>query len=160
SQERFSGGFPPLTKLVETMTTQERHQKVRAARQRLHAQRMRAGALRGRVVVISLITFVILWGVVFVQMATGNDPVLAAKSASAKRHRGHAGGGAAAAGGAAEEPALEEPALEGVETSEPEVLGPEAVPVEEEFAELEPEPVEEEFAPVEEELVPLTTSQS
>ena len=44
---------------------------------RLAAQRRRAGLLRGRVVVISLICFALLWAIVFAQMATGNDPVLA-----------------------------------------------------------------------------------
>ena len=64
---------------------------------RLAAQRRRAGLLRGRVVAISLICFALLWGVVFVQMATGNDPVLSAKeettsgrtSASVERTRPH-----------------------------------------------------------------------
>src|ERR1700710_951121 len=51
----------------------------RQAWMRLAAQRRRAGQLRGRVVAISLICFVVLWGVVFAQMATGNDPVLAGK---------------------------------------------------------------------------------
>ena len=51
----------------------------RQAWMRLAAQRHRAGQLRGRVVAISLICFVLLWGVVFAQMATGNDPVLAGK---------------------------------------------------------------------------------
>src|SRR5690348_6060312 len=46
---------------------------------RLAAQRQRAGRLRGRVVAISLICFVVLWGIVFAQMATGNDPVLSGK---------------------------------------------------------------------------------
>lgn len=54
----------------------------RQAWRRLAAQRQRAGVLRGRVVVISLICFAVLWGVVFAQMATGNDPVLAAKEAT------------------------------------------------------------------------------
>jgi non-ribosomal peptide synthetase component E (peptide arylation enzyme) len=51
----------------------------RQAWMRLAAQQRRAGQLRGRVVVVSLICFVLLWGVVFAQMATGNDPVLAGK---------------------------------------------------------------------------------
>ncbi len=65
----------------------------RQAWMRLAAQRRRAGLLRGRVVAISLICFALLWGIVFAQMATGNDPVLAGKektpsakaTASAKR---------------------------------------------------------------------------
>src|SRR6201994_4896947 len=51
----------------------------RQAWMRLAAQRRRAGQLRGRVVAISLICFALLWGIVFAQMATGNDPVLAGK---------------------------------------------------------------------------------
>jgi hypothetical protein len=58
----------------------------RQAWTRLAAQRRRAGLLRGRVVAISLVCFALLWGIVFVQMATGNDPVLSAKeSASSGR---------------------------------------------------------------------------
>jgi non-ribosomal peptide synthetase component E (peptide arylation enzyme) len=49
----------------------------RQAWMRLAAQRRRAGLLRGRVVVASLICFAVLWAIVFAQMTTGNDPVLA-----------------------------------------------------------------------------------
>jgi cytoskeletal protein RodZ len=58
----------------------ERQEKKREAWRRLRAQRRRAGVLRGRVIAISLLCFGLLWAVVFVQMATGNDPVLSAKS--------------------------------------------------------------------------------
>jgi len=51
----------------------------RKAWARLAAQRRRAGLLRGRVVAVSLVCFALLWGVIFAQMATGNDPILAAK---------------------------------------------------------------------------------
>src|SRR5882757_8415878 len=74
----------------------ERHEKKRDAWRRLLAQRQRAGMLRGRVIAISLLCFGLLWAVVFVQMATGNDPVLSAKSganatatATAKRTERH-----------------------------------------------------------------------
>jgi len=70
----------------------EKRELKRQAWRRLVAQRRRAGLLRGRVVAISLVCFALLWGVVFAQMATGNDPVLAGKEvvkarpvASAKR---------------------------------------------------------------------------
>lgn len=62
------------------MDSIEKHQRLQDARRRLRAQRQRAGQLRGRVVAISLIGFVLLWGVVFAQMATGNDPVLGDRS--------------------------------------------------------------------------------
>jgi cytoskeletal protein RodZ len=60
----------------------EKRELKRRAWMRLAAQRHRAGLLRGRVVVLSLICFAVLWGIVFVQMATGNDPVLSAKEAA------------------------------------------------------------------------------
>ncbi|HSS31833.1 MAG TPA: hypothetical protein VLL27_00960 [Solirubrobacterales bacterium] len=74
------------------MDSFEKHERMQDARRRLRAQRQRAGQLRGRVVAISLIGFVLLWGVVFAQMATGNDPVLGDRSAivatspAAKKH--------------------------------------------------------------------------
>jgi non-ribosomal peptide synthetase component E (peptide arylation enzyme) len=61
----------------------EKRELRRKAWMRLAAQRRRAGILRGRVVVMSLICFAILWGVVFAQMATGNDPVLSGKKKAA-----------------------------------------------------------------------------
>jgi GT2 family glycosyltransferase len=65
----------------------EKQERKREAFRRLRAQRHRAGELRGRVVTISLIGFVLLWGVVFAQMATGNDPVLSAKWLKSKRRK-------------------------------------------------------------------------
>jgi hypothetical protein len=140
----------------------EKHERKRAAQQRLRAQRMRAGMLRGRVVVISLVAFVLLWGVVFAQMATGNDPVLSSASRLAAAKRASARESSAslpAEGGAgtnAESGSTGEGASEAIETIDPEELETEL---------SEPEPLEEEFfeeeaAPVEEELAPLTTSQS
>src|SRR5882757_1777500 len=135
----------------------------RQAWMRLAAQRRRTGLLRGRVVVVSLICFAVLWGIVFAQMATGNDPVLAGKEkatttrtvASAKQE---------------------------VETTDPRELEPgrrtDTAPAEgeEESVEVEPETEEEEIAAapeveeepeiaeeaelVEEESEPLVTSQS
>jgi hypothetical protein len=61
----------------------EKRELKRQAWMRLAAQKRRAGLLRGRVVALSLICFALLWGVVFVQMATGNDPVLSAKEKTA-----------------------------------------------------------------------------
>jgi non-ribosomal peptide synthetase component E (peptide arylation enzyme) len=58
----------------------EKRELKRRARARLAARKRRAGLLRGRVVIASLICFVLFWGIVFAQMATGNDPVLSAKS--------------------------------------------------------------------------------
>jgi hypothetical protein len=60
----------------------EKRELKRRAWAKLAAQKRRAGLLRGRVVIASLICFALLWGIVFAQMATGNDPVLSAKSKS------------------------------------------------------------------------------
>jgi hypothetical protein len=74
----------------------ERMERKREAQRRIRVRREKAGELRGRVVVISLICFVVLWGIVFAQMATGSDPVLGDSSSTALapqragRHR-HAG---------------------------------------------------------------------
>jgi cytoskeletal protein RodZ len=140
----------------------------RQAWMRLTAQRRRAGVLRGRVVAISLICFVVLWGVVFAQMATGNDPVLsgkekavASRTATSSRQaiettdrrelepERHTDSKAAAREEEAEEVEAE---AEEVET-EPAV---EEVEVEAQEAEPEVEEVEVEEA----ELEPLVTSQS
>ncbi|HEY2054756.1 MAG TPA: hypothetical protein VGH14_12555 [Solirubrobacterales bacterium] len=132
----------------------EKRELKRQAWRRLSAQRRRAGLLRGRVVAISLICFALLWGIVFVQMATGNDPVLSAKektgrtTASAGRHREtthpREGGGHKAKAREEEATVEEEPVID--EEPEAEFIGPEV-----EEVEAEPEFVEEE---------PLVTSQS
>jgi hypothetical protein len=132
----------------------EKIERKRQARHRIRAQRQRAGRLRNRVIAISLICFALLWGVVFVQMATGNDPVLGDSSSTVAkggngRNRPAAKAAPAEAGtntdsGATEPEGLEEQAL--AEES-----------VEEEPFEAEAEPVEAEF---EEEPAPVTTSQS
>ncbi|MBS1680050.1 MAG: hypothetical protein JST08_21995 [Actinobacteria bacterium] len=57
----------------------EKRELKRKAWLRLAAQRRRAGFLRGRVVAVSMICFAVLWTAVFLQMETGNDPVLASK---------------------------------------------------------------------------------
>ena len=114
----------------------------RQAWMRLAAQRRRAGQLRGRVVAISLICFALLWGVVFAQMATGNDPVLAGKEKTATTRAV-----ASAKQEVEREPVEDEPEFEEEEFVEAE---PE---IEEEAVEAEPEIVEED-------VEPLVTSQS
>jgi hypothetical protein len=123
----------------------ERHERKRQAWQRLRAQRRRAGQLRGRVVAISLIGFALLWATVFVQMATGNDPVLGNKSSKVASSR---------------------PAKGSARQSEAEAVQPEPIEVEAEELEAaeaeiaEPEAAEIEAAEVEAEPAPVTTSQS
>ncbi|HEX3323941.1 MAG TPA: hypothetical protein VHR65_02215 [Solirubrobacterales bacterium] len=139
----------------------EMQERKREARRRLRAQREKAGELRGRVVAISLVCFAMLWGIVFVQMATGHDPVLgnpsstvAQRNGGADRHPAKANVAEAGASTDSEEPSNGE---EELETSEAETVEPEVEPVEEEFIEAEPEP---EFVEPEPEPAPVTTSQS
>jgi hypothetical protein len=123
------------------MDQYERQEKKRAAMRRLRAQRRRAGELRRRVVATALVAFALLWAVVFAQMATGNDPVLA--GTTPKR--------AAVNGGSVRE---------SIETTDPRETSGSAV---------EPEPIELEAEAVEtepeveallDEPAPVTTSQS
>jgi hypothetical protein len=116
----------------------ERSQRLREARRRLGARRRRAGLLRGRVVAASLIGFAVLWGIVFAQMATGNDPVLGGRRAPLAARASEAGGGAAEAEPAEVESVEAEPETEFIEV-EPEAETLEAEP-EAEFFEPEPEP--------------------
>jgi hypothetical protein len=120
----------------------EKRELRRKAWTRLAAQRRRAGILRGRVVVVSLICFAILWGVVFAQMATGNDPVLSGKEKAAAR--------------------TVATAKQAVETTEPRELEPRRSRDDEvgsngEEVQIEPEAGEE---PAQIEPEPLVTSQS
>jgi hypothetical protein len=100
----------------------EKMQRKQQARHRIRAQRERAGRLKTRVVAISLICFALLWGVVFVQMATGNDPVLGDSSATiarggGKRHR-RAAKVAAETGASTDSEELEATATSGPEVEE------------------------------------------
>lgn len=54
----------------------------RRGQRKLDAMKRRTGQLRRRVVATAAIGFVLLWTVVFVQMATGNDPALGTGKAS------------------------------------------------------------------------------
>ena len=138
----------------------EKPAKMRVARERLRAQRRRADRLRSRVIAVTLVCFALLWCVIFVQMATGNDPVLGDSSSTiakdgGNRHR-------AAAKVAAETGAsTDSEELEATEADAPEIEEFSAEPVEEESVEPEEEFIEEEAEaePVEE-PAPVTTSQS
>lgn len=147
------------------MNSVEKQERKREAQRRLRSQRQRAGMLRSRVIVVSLVSFALLWGVVFVQMATGNDPVLgdssSARVATSRRARAtdrirESAKGLPVEGDASTDSEEAQPA-EAVETAEPEEVEPqpeevEPGPVETKLAEPEPEP--------EPEPAPVTTSQS
>jgi hypothetical protein len=133
----------------------------RRGQRKLDAMKRRAGQLRRRVVATAIIGFVLLWTVVFVQLATGNDPAL--------------GTGAAARSGTAKKRATElerrklqttapPPSEEEIEES-PAVGEPEAsetAGIEAEQAEAEQIEIEQREAEAREleELEPVTTGQS
>lgn len=145
------------------------------ARRRLRAQRQRAGQLRARVVTIALIGFVLLWGVIFAQMATGHDPALGDKSSAVaasptgRKHRPVASEPQAeAAETDAEGGDLGEAASEAIETTDPEELEAQQATEREaleaeatEARELEAAELEAaEAEAIEVEPAPVTTSQS
>lgn len=70
----------------------EREAAQRRGRRKIDAMKRRTGQLRRRVIASAIVGFVLLWTVVFVQMATGNDPALgtgpvAKKHAAIERKR-------------------------------------------------------------------------
>lgn len=70
----------------------EREAAQRRGQRKIDAMRRRTGQLRRRVIASAIVGFVLLWTVVFVQMATGNDPALgtgpvAKKHAAIERKR-------------------------------------------------------------------------
>jgi hypothetical protein len=54
----------------------DREMARRRGQRKLDAMKRRTGQLRKRVIATAIVGFVLLWTVVFVQMATGNDPAL------------------------------------------------------------------------------------
>ncbi len=140
----------------------EKQERKREAWRRLRAQRRRARQLRARVVAASIITFVLLWTVVFAQMITGNDPVLGDSSAAlaSRQLRRHARTGAGSTTPAeaeadtdpGEDSAEDSVAAGAIETTDPRE-------VEEQTLETEP-PVETELEVAEPEPAPVTTGQS
>jgi hypothetical protein len=119
------------------MASLERQRARQRGRRAVDAMRRRRGQLRKRVAATAIVCFVLLWTVVFVQMATGNDPVLARNPATRA---------------AAKERA-----------SSPPPLGPRAAvppPCAEEDQGGGATPVEEVIAPEPEELEPVVTGQS
>jgi hypothetical protein len=137
----------------------------RRGQRKVAAMRRRTGQLRRRVVATAIVGFVALWAVVFVQMATGNDPALgtgaAARSATkekrASRQQRH--NLQPTVSPPSEEEGEESAPVEEPETSE---AGIEAERAEAERAEAEQIEFEQQEAEAREleELEPLTTGQS
>jgi hypothetical protein len=152
------------------MDPTERQMRIREAQRRLAARRRRVGILRSRVIAVSLLCFALLWSVVFVQMATGNDPVLGAgrpapgqKAArpESRTDSEEAGGAGARLAETVETTSPEENDYEAAEPIEPEAAELEAI--EQEAAELEAielEAAELEAIEAETEPVPVETAQS
>lgn len=113
------------------MDTETRREREFEAGRRLRAQARRVRRLRGRVVATALASFALLWGVVFAQMATGNDPALSDSSSS--------GAGTSAKQAVASQP-VEAEATE-TEAIEPETVESEVFETEAVQAEPEPAPV-------------------
>jgi hypothetical protein len=126
------------------------------ARAKSRSRRRRVSTIRSRTIRGSLALFAILWAIVFVQLASGNDPVLS-------RYRPAQKNAATALRPTPAEP-VREPAPEAeAELDESEFEAEEEAEVEPEFEEeFEPEPepeVEVEEAP-EVEAAPIVTSSS
>lgn len=58
--------------------------------ERLRARRRRSGRIRKRVLAAAGSTFVLAWGVIFVQLVSGHDPALAKRSTTSTSSRGSA----------------------------------------------------------------------
>jgi hypothetical protein len=69
------------------MSPLEREMAQRRGQRKLDAMKRRTGQLRRRVVATAIVGFVLLWTVVFVQMATGNDPTLGSSAAGTRAAR-------------------------------------------------------------------------
>lgn len=145
------------------MDPAEKQVRLREAQRRLVARRRRVGILRSRVIAVSILCFALFWAVVFVQMATGNDPVLGAGrgAVGAKAARTENRTDSEEAGGAGAQLA------EAIETSSPEEEDEDdddaAEPIEPEAAELEAierEAAELEAIEAEPEPAPVETAQS
>ncbi len=133
----------------------------RRGQRKLDAMKRRTAQLRKRVIATAIVGFVLLWTVVFVQMATGNDPALgtgtvAKKHAAIDRKRGKPEASSSPPRGEEEEvPSTEE--LEVNEGSRIEAEQAEAERVEAEQIEIKQREVE---ARELEELEAVSTGQS
>lgn len=147
------------------MAPLERELARRRAQRKIEAMKRRAGRLRRRVVATAIVGFMLLWTVVFVQMATGNDPALGSGTAAGTAARKK---GAPSPPPRSLQPPAPPPSEEDEEESapvrepEPNEAGIEAERAEAERAEaeqIEAEQLEAEARELEE-LEPLTTGQS
>ncbi|HEX2393445.1 MAG TPA: hypothetical protein VHI77_11065 [Solirubrobacterales bacterium] len=125
----------------------------------IETMKRRRGQLRRRVVATAVVGFVLLWTVVFVQMATGNDPALGTGTATrsaAKQKR------LPSPQRRSLQPAVPPPSEREDDESTPVETEPSEAGIEAERAEVERIEIErlEAEAREREELEPLTTGQS
>jgi uncharacterized membrane protein YgcG len=93
---RFEDRSPILSPMIDDRTpiyapppsdAAARHRPPTAAKppanERLLAYRRRLWRIRKRLIVTAVVTFAVLWSVIFVQLVSGHDPALAKKSAAA-----------------------------------------------------------------------------
>jgi hypothetical protein len=152
------------------MSPHDRELARRRGQRKVDAMKRRTGQLRRRVAATAVIGFVLLWTVVFVQMATGNDPALGSgKAARSATKKTRASNPQRQSLQATVPPPSEEEGDESAPLEEPETgeAGAEAEQAEAERAEVEQieiEQLEIEQAEAEarelEELEPVTTGQS
>jgi hypothetical protein len=131
----------------------------RRGQRKLDAMKRRTGQLRRRVIATAIIGFVLLWTVVFVQLATGNDPALGT-GAAARSGKKSASGPERHSPQTTAPPPSEEEIEESPAVVEPEAS--EAAGIEAERAEAEQIEIEQREAEAREleELEPVTTGQS
>ncbi|HEX3239736.1 MAG TPA: hypothetical protein VHR18_06335 [Solirubrobacterales bacterium] len=107
------------------------------AKARLEIQRARVRQLRRRCIAVSVVCFALLWGVVFTQLVSGNDPVLARKTESKSQS---STGTATVIPGAAEQLEIEAAESEAIELEAAEVEASELEAAEAEAEELTTSP--------------------
>jgi hypothetical protein len=149
------------------MGSLERQVAQQRGRRKLDAMKRRTGQLRRRVVATAALGFVLLWTVVFVQMATGNDPALGTgttslavkkKRASELERRRRQAAVAPPSEEEVESAPVEEPETSEAAAIEAEQI--EAARVETEQREIEAQELAEAEARELEELETVTTGQS
>lgn len=131
------------------------------ARARARSRRRRLTIIRSRTIRGSLGLFAILWTIIFVQLATGNDPALSrSKGAHGKVAAAHEARASAAPGPEAVTPAAAPPEPESEPGPESELESERELEAERE-AEWEPNPEwESEWDPEPEPAVPIVTAAS
>lgn len=148
------------------MGTHRQEEARRRGQARLASMRRRAQMLRKRIVVSGLVTFALLWAVVFGQMLSGNDPVLSGSSGAGPNSAAGGNSGPQVSLVRGNEPGGEAPPLGAEQRSEEERAAAEQAESElaeaeqTEQAELAEQAELEQLEAEEQELEAVTTGQS